>query len=285
MVQTVARVLENHQVARDTWRLRLHAPEVAARIMPGQFFMLRTPQGCDPLLGRPFALLDVAWSSDRAQSLPPDALDLGYVVVGKFTHWLTQQTPGRELVLWGPLGQGFPVLSAQHVTLVAGGIGQTPFVAVIREALGFQQYGQPPRQIMERPRRISMCYGVRSRDYLAGCDWFQLPGVSLEIATNDGSTGYHGFVTDLLQRQLASPDPPQQILACGPEGMLRAVAQLARQAGVPCWVSLETPMACGIGACFSCVVRVIQPDGSWDYRRSCLEGPVFSAEHLVFEGS
>ena len=113
---------------------------------------------------------------------------------------------------------------------------------------------------------------------------FEAAGIGVSVATDDGSAGHRGFVTDLLARRLGEDPRPARVLTCGPGPMMAAVAGLCAAAGVPCWASLESPMACGFGACFSCVVKVKQadaPDG-WDYRRSCVEGPVFRAETLVF---
>ncbi len=101
------------------------------------------------------------------------------------------------------------------------------------------------------------------------------------ISTDDGSAGHHGLVTDQLTRVL-DESPDCQIATCGPEPMLAAVARLAEARGVPCEVSLETPMACGIGICFSCVTRVKHGVDGWDYRRTCVEGPVFDAQRLAW---
>uniref|UniRef100_A0A7C4LKQ0 Dihydroorotate dehydrogenase B (NAD(+)), electron transfer subunit n=1 Tax=Schlesneria paludicola TaxID=360056 RepID=A0A7C4LKQ0_9PLAN len=280
-VQERAVVVAQQLVAQNTYRLRLRCPGVARRILPGQFFMLRAVGETDPLLGRPFALLDVA-AEDRGEE-PPEALDLGYVVVGKLTRRLAQLRAGDELDIWGPLGNGFPRSAGGHLAVVAGGIGQTPFVAVLREALGLRRYGAPPRDPGAAPRRVTVCYGARSAPLLAGCDWFERLGVDLRVATDDGSRGHHGFVTDLLDELLRGSDPPSRVYCCGPEPMMRTAARLTAAAGVPCWLSLETPMACGFGACFSCVTRIRQEDGTWDYRRVCVEGPVFPADQLVFE--
>lgn len=280
-VQERAVVVSQQRVARDIYRMRLRSPGVARQIVPGQFFMLRAVDMTDPLLGRPFALLDTVVEAHHSQ--PPNQLDFGYVVVGKFTRLLTACHPGDELEIWGPLGNGFPTSDGGHLALIAGGIGQTPFVAVAREALGGGPYGDPPRHAGRLPRRITVCYGARRAEALAGCEWFEELGVELRLATDDGSRGRRGFVTDLLAELLHEKDPPTRVYACGPEPMLHATARLTAQAGVPCWLSLETPMACGFGACFSCVTRIRQDDGTWDYRRVCVEGPVFPAKQVVFE--
>jgi dihydroorotate dehydrogenase electron transfer subunit len=272
-------VVSQDLVAQNTYRMRLECPAIARQILPGQFFMLRGVDGSDPLLGRPFALLDIV----RNAAGEATGIDFGYLVVGKFTHLLSTLSPGASLEIWGPLGNGFAPLTDGHLAIVAGGIGQTPFVAVVREALGLETYGAPPRRLDGRPRRITVCYGARNESLLAGVDWFRLPGVDVRLATDDGSVGHRGYVTDLLKDLLADDEPPTAVYCCGPEPMMRAVAGIATTAGIPAWLSLETPMACGFGACFSCVTRLRQPDGSWDYRRVCVEGPVFPAELVVFE--
>jgi dihydroorotate dehydrogenase electron transfer subunit len=239
--------------------------------------MIRPAQGSDPLLGRPFALLDTY----PDQSGQPAEVEFGFVRVGKLTSLMSQWANGDEVSIWGPLGNGFPVPDCRHLICVAGGIGQTPFLGVAREALGLATYGSPARQIPQRPDSVSLCYGVRSKNYLAGLDEFRLPGLDLQIATDDGSAGLHGFVTDLLDKKLKSIRDSVHVYCCGPEPMMKAVAEICKQRSVPCWLSLETPMACGFGACFSCVTKVVEPDGTWDYRRTCVEGPVFRAEQLV----
>jgi dihydroorotate dehydrogenase electron transfer subunit len=277
-VQHQAHVVAQTQMARDTYCLRLHCPPVAEQIHPGQFFMVRLPETDNPLLGRPFALYDV-YEEDGQKA----GIDFGYVTVGKLTSAMTEWKSGQPVELWGPLGNGFPLPDVEHLALVAGGIGQTPFLAVAREALGQKQYGNPPRALPQPVNRLTMCYGARSADYLAGLDDFQIDGLDLKISTDDGSQGHHGFVTELLAKSLESNSAPQAVYCCGPEPMMKAVQQLCAAKSVPCWLSLETPMACGFGICFSCVTRVkLDESGDeWDYRRTCVEGPVFPAEQLL----
>ena len=269
-VQISARVIENERLARDTYRIRLQTPEIAARIRPGQFVMLRLPPGTDPLLGRPFALYDTYLDPNGK----PTGIDIVYLVVGKLTWLLAALRPDDFVQIWGPLGNGFPdPQTTDHVGLVAGGIGQTPFLAHIRELLGERGYGdQPPHR---RVRRVSVYYGVRTADLAAGVDDFRQAGATVHLATDDGSLGHRGFVTQLLEKH----EPPGHLFGCGPEPMLKALARYAKGHEIPCHVSLETPMACGIGICFSCVTAVNTAEG-WDYRRVCVEGPVFDAREL-----
>jgi dihydroorotate dehydrogenase electron transfer subunit len=272
-------VVEQVRLARDTYRVRLAAPELARDVVPGQFFMIRSPGVTNPLLGRPFALYDT-WLDSQGH---PAGVDVAYLVVGKMTGLMASWTAGDRVEVWGPLGNGFPVPTASRLILVAGGIGNTPFPAVAREALGLRCYGGRALAAPLATDRVSFCYGVRSAEYFSGLEDFDALGIDVRLATDDGSRGHKGFVTDLAAEILAGTNASgaTHIYCCGPEPMMHAVAKLAARHQVPCWLSLETPMACGFGACFSCVTRVKQPDGSWDYRRTCVEGPIFPAEQLA----
>lgn len=281
--QEIVRVVEHVRLARDTWRLRLETPEIAEVVVPGQFFMIRAPGVTNPLLGRPFALYDT-WLDSTGK---PAGIDVVYLVVGRMTGLMSTWTAGDLVELWGPLGNGFAPPAAERLLLVAGGIGNTPFLAVSRGALGKRAYGTDGEAWSTPLARsqVTFCYGARSAEYLAGLDDFTKLGVDLRIATDDGSRGHHGFVTDLVSDWLSetSADTSSRaIYCCGPEPMMHRVAKLATGSQVPCWLSLETPMACGFGACFSCVTRVKQ-DGGWDYRRVCVEGPIFPAEQLELD--
>ena len=188
--------------------------------------MLRLANNTDLLLGRPFALYDTVLD-ERGE---PVAVDIVYLVVGKMTSRLSLLQPGDFIEAWGPLGNGFPeplgrnlsdlnedVVQNTHVGLVAGGIGQTPFLAHVRELLGERGYsGWPARR---RAGRVSLFYGIRTADLAAGGDDFRQAGAEVHLASDDGSLGFHGFVTQSLERQHPFPD---HLYGCGPEPMLRA---------------------------------------------------------------
>ncbi len=269
-------VVENVRLARDTFRVRLEWPELAQRIVPGQFVMVRLAGSNDPLLGRPLALYDT-WVDAGGT---PVGVDIVYLTIGKMTRRLATLDPGDELEVWGPLGNGFSAAPAERLIMVAGGIGQTPFLALGREATGGRRYGQPARAV-GGIKGVTLCYGVRTADYLAGVEDFKQAGVDVRVSSDDGSIGRRGLVPQLLAETLDQSDHKGvRIACCGPEKMMEAVAHLAAERGVPCELSLETPMACGIGICFSCVVKVRQADGGWDYKRTCVEGPIFPAEKI-----
>ncbi len=125
-----------------------------------------------------------------------------------------------------------------------------------------------------------MLYGVRTADLLAGVEDFRAAGIAVEVATNDGSAGRRGFATDLLARRLERGERPAKVVGCGPAPMLATLAKLVERYELSCDVSLENHMACGFGACFSCVVPIRQADGATDLRRVCVEGPIFAARRV-----
>ena len=273
-------VVENVPVARDTFRLRLDDPAMARSILPGQFLMVRARLGSDPLLGRPFALYDVAVDVDGE----PSGVDVVYLVVGKGTAALARARPGDRLPVWGPLGNGFGPSPGGDVVFVAGGIGQTPFLALGRWWLGRASYGGL-EAVAPPVSSATLLYGVRTEAMAAGVADFRGAGIDVELATDDGSAGHHGFVTDLLACRLERGDRPSKVVGCGPPGMLAAVSRLAGRYAVDCDLSLENHMACGFGACFSCVAPIRQADGSVDLKRVCVEGPVFPAAEVVWGDS
>ena len=174
------------------------------------------------MLGRPFALYDVATDAGGT----PNAIDVVYLVVGRGTLALSHRKPGERLPVWGPLGNGFGPPPAGQVLFVAGGIGQTPFLALGRWWLGKMSYGLatpgqvPPCSGSAPGRHVStpatLLYGVRNAAMLAGLNDFRQAGIEVEIATDDGSAGHHGYVTDLLARRLNEGERPPGLSGCGP---------------------------------------------------------------------
>jgi dihydroorotate dehydrogenase electron transfer subunit len=272
-------IVSHRQIAAGAWRIRLDCPAIAAEAVPGQFAMLRIPDRSDPLLARPLAVYDV-FAADNG----PRYADFVYAVHGKFTTALSRLRAGDELVAWGPLGNGFPARPADHLVLVAGGIGQTALLALGREALGQATYGAGGRRSAPA-RRVTFCWGARHAGLFGDLDDFRAAGCDVHLATLDGSTGVRGTVIDLLDTLFAGDGLPagsSRVACCGPEPMMAAVARWAEGRGVGCDVSLETPMACGIGICFTCVARVHDGAGGWDYRRTCVEGPVFDSRSIAW---
>ena len=275
-VQRTATIIDNQKMAEGTFRVRFKCPEMAKVALPGQFLMLRINDRNDPLIGRPLAFYDIL----PDESGEPSLIDVMYIVKGNLTSRLVDCQPGEKVDIWGPLGNGFEPIDTDHLVMVAGGIGQTPFLCLAKEYLGTQSFGRE----LASASKITFCYGARRNDLLAGVEDFEALGIDVRLCTDDGSTGHHGLVTDLLTQVINErPDgSTMQVVCCGPEPMMEAVATVSSQHDIPCRVSLETPMACGIGICFSCVTKVQMDDGDWDFKRTCVDGPVFCAEKIVW---
>ena len=289
-----ARIVAHSKIADNTWRLRLDCPAIAAAAIPGQFAMVRIPHRSDPLLARPLAVYDTfaeAPGTAGGATIRRYA-DFIYAVHGRFTTALREIPVGHELVAWGPLGNGFQIPAVEHLVLVAGGIGQTALLGLGRERLGQAAYGLESRLQPPRSSRVTCCWGARHAGLFGGIEDYRSAGIDVHQATLDGSVGLRGTVVDLLDSLFGSPGdvPPAaataahtrrlHIACCGPDPMMAAVARWAAARQISCDVSLEAPMACGIGICFTCVARVRDESGSWDYRRTCIEGPVFDATRI-----
>ena len=274
-MQFTATVLFNRELSPGYWHLRASAPAAFAQADPGQFVMVRVSSAIDPLLRRPLAVFDAGLlPPDQAQPGQEAFFDMLYHVVGKGTGILSQAAPGYTVDVLGPLGKGFELGQPDEENLlVGGGIGLAPLFLLARV---LRQQQAP---------NVHLFAGGRSREDVLCFDAFTQLGVHGHAATNDGSFGEKGFVTVPLAQHLDQLNGrAATIYACGPEPMLRAVARLAGERKVPCQVSLEGYMACGVGACLACVTpgRNHSPETP-DYRCVCAEGPVFDANDLQWE--
>lgn len=241
--------------------LELEAPRLT-RAVPGQFVHLRPGRGTDPLLRRPISIHCADVERGRIQLLIRPA--------GRGTAGIPSLRVGEELDLLGPLGRGFPHLEeGAPAILVAGGIGLAPllFAAVQRRRAGLP---------------FELLLGGTSGAFLPPDEYFRAHGVEPAVATDDGSRGRYGPVTALLEQRLGRARRPLRVHACGPMPMLARVVELTRAAGVAAHLSLESRMACGVGACLGCVLP-FRVGGKLEYRRVCREGPVFDGEEVYFE--
>jgi len=256
-VHTQAEVVRRETVARSTLLLELRASELfsAGGPAPGQFVMLGPlkQDSTDPFLNRPFSIHRVSG---------PDRLELLIAVVGQGTRIISSMEPGRRLGLLGPLGNGFTLPDpSRPAVLVAGGLGVAPLFFLAEE-------------LCARGARPKLLYGAGSVGQLVSTDGLRAKGVAVKLATDDGSAGFNGFVSGLMKQEPAEPDA--YLAACGPMEMLEAVAGVANKRGLELEVSLESRMACGLGACLGCTVFL--PGGAG--RRVCCDGPVFSAREV-----
>jgi dihydroorotate dehydrogenase electron transfer subunit len=268
VIDVDAEVMANTRLSSDYNVIALAAPAIAAAMAPGQFVMVRPARGHDPLLRRPFSIFETL----RDASGAPIGVSLLNKRVGVGSSLIYDMSPGDRMPCLGPLGRAFvPVDPPAEAWMVAGGVGLAPF-ASLGEALA------------ARGTRMTLFYGARSAKDLYYRELFEALGARLVITTEDGSEGERGRVTAPLRRALdaRAPGTPVTIYACGPTPMMRAVADLGAARQVPTFVSLEPVMGCGMGGCYSCVVRV-EDEGRSHFVRSCLDGPVFDAARLDWD--
>lgn len=264
-----AAVIANTRLSDDYSVLALAAPEIAALAQPGQFVMVKTARGADPLLRRPFSIFEIL----REAGGTPSGITLLNKRVGVGTRLLYDAEPGGHIACLGPLGRPFaPVDPPAEAWMVAGGVGLAPF-ATLAGAL------------VARKTPTTLFYGARKGAELYYVDYFERLGVRVVLTTEDGSRGVKGFVTAPLSDALAGTGAHAriQLYACGPTPMMHAVARLAEAHGRPCHVSLEQVMGCGLGGCYSCVVLAREPGGAPHFVRSCLDGPVFESRRIVWD--
>lgn len=227
---------------------------------PGQFYMIRGDWGADPMLGRPISILGDDPAGGTVRFL--------IKVFGEGSRRLHALEPGEKLLCLGPLGKPFPREAAdlkKPALFVGGGVGVPPLV-YLAEAF------------MREGKAFAFLQGARTKDDLVCLEELSVLGATPEVTTEDGSAGERGLVTAPLQRAIESGAPA--VFACGPEGMLKAVAALCK-GRVPCHLSLEARMGCGYGVCLGCVVPV-EREGVLVYERVCQEGPVFDGEAVLW---
>ena len=280
MHQLDAPLERNDEIGEHTFLMRVAVAPIARAVVPGQFVMVRLKGLNAPLIGRALAVYDVIHDDAGI----PRWIDLVYLRKGTFTTALAQSPLGTQVTLWGPLGNGFANRTCDRLIMAAGGIGQTPMLLLGNEALARQSFGDPPRE-SGWAKQVEFIYGARRASLLAGVEDFQAAGFDVTLCTDDGSAGQRRLVPDLLALRLANlPEGERvRVATCGPEIMMQKVAEVCEAASVDCQVSMETPMACGIGICFSCVAQVRQ-DGpeEWDYKRTCVEGPIFDSRKICW---
>ena len=222
---------------------------------PGQFVHIRCGEGL--LLRRPISVCSCM------EDEPDDLLSIVFEVRGEGTRWLAGRELGDSLDVLGLAGNGFDLKPEGRYLLVGGGIGIPPM-------LGCAQY---------TGGRATAILGGRSRDKIILEDFFREDCAKVLCATDDGSLGHHGFVDALVRRELSEDRGYDGVLACGPKPMLRNVAKVAEEFGIPCQVSMEERMGCGVGACLVCACDMA--DGS--RKHVCKDGPVFDSREVDWD--
>jgi dihydroorotate dehydrogenase electron transfer subunit len=264
MIQTVATVLDNTLLSSSYGRVGLACGSAFARSKPGQFVMLGFPESIDPLLRRPFSIHRLIDNEGAFRGI-----ELLYKIVGPATRRLSRLTAGESVDLLGPLGSAFVLPTGiRHLYLVAGGVGVAPLVFFV------EQLERSHFQVPE----IQLFLGGRCREDLLCTEDFARLGIPVIPTTDDGSCGDQCLVTTPLEEAIRRA-PPDLVLACGPREMLACVLGIVRRHRIACQVSIETLMACGMGACLGCAVKGRTDDTR--FLHACMDGPVIDAEQIL----
>ena len=257
MIKQDTEILFNKLIAAETFLMGLKSPEIVAAAIPGQFVMVRVSSGIDPLLRRPFSICGIK---------EEDQFLILYRVVGRGTAILAEKKEGEKLSVLGPLGKGFELPKPnQTPLLIAGGIGVAPLFFL--------------SQTMKNPD-IEFLIGFGSSKEII--DMNGIVDANVSMATDDGTTGHHGPVTDLLEEYLkkyVAMKDSLSLFTCGPIPMLKRVADIAVNGNIPCQSSMEAFMACGLGACQGCAIKADSKENR-DYYLVCRDGPVFPIQSL-----
>jgi len=245
-----ATVLQNMEVMPNIHLLELYIPEISGKVQPGQFVMIKSGPG--RVLPRPISVHGIGSNG---------SLYLLINNIGKGTEWLSQRMKDDMLQIIGPLGNGFSVsATSKNLLCIAGGMGIAPLVFLAhREAAN---------------RRVTMLIGAVNKSLLYPQD--RLPkNISVELATDDGSVGRKGMVTDLISKYIGEAD---QIIACGPQPMYESIKNITDATGktASIQISLEVRMGCGVGTCYGCSIKTQQ-----GMKKVCKDGPVFNLSDVI----
>ena len=257
IVQIKAKIISNHRLAGNYGNLEFESGIIAKQASAGQFVNIRVADALEPLLRRPISI----------HGVKAPKVKIIYEIIGKGTQILSARKPGEFLDIIGPLGNGFdysrPLAKSTQAKniLIAGGMGVAPLVFLAEKLK------------LSKPLVL---IGARTKKQILCPQEFKSLGCTVKLATDDGSVGFKGRVTDLL-RIVLEQTKPLGLFSCGPQPMLKTVAEIAGENKINAQLSLEEHMACGIGACLGC--EVLTKTG---YKSVCKDGPVFSSEELIW---
>ena len=259
-IQTV--VLSNEEVAEAHYLLRCECAEIAQHARPGQFVHVMISQDTGMLLRRPFTIYTIEGHE----------ITMLYQIIGEGTGRLSQMSKGAQLQVLGPLGNTFDLTPKPEPAILVGGgagIASLMLLAVALRHNGIQTLG---------------LVGAQHRARLLSVEDLESIDIAVHIATDDGSIGHHGYITDVLTDLLSETDWHRpMIFACGPHGMLSAVAKIAHGFEVPTQIAMENRMGCAMGVCLGCVCPVRIDTNHVEYQRVCTEGPVFNATDIAWD--
>jgi len=259
-------ITEKEELLPGFFYLTIESPVLAKRSVPGQFVMVQVTNAKDPLLRRPFSLCSAA----------DGKVGILFQVKGRGTAIMSGWEPGESINIMGPLGNGFGVhQSCPAAYLVAGGIGIAPLLFLSTFLVS-----------ADSGIAVKIFMGGRSAGEVSLLSRFDLSACDVFFATDDGSKGFHGLVTDLFDDYVTTDHGFLRgnsiIAGCGPLPMLQTLSRIASREESACQLSLEAHMACGVGACLGCVTATKQENG-FSYKRTCVEGPVFSGSDIDWD--
>lgn len=257
-------LLSVENLGERLFRLKIHSPSISKKALPGNFCHLRVNESYSPLLRRGFSIHQVETEKN--------SFGLLFKVVGPGTQILSEKKPGEKIDLLAPLGNSFSLPAKdENVVLLAGGMGIAPLFYLINSLLAKKF----------NPEKITLFFGVKRKGECLLINEIVSTGIRLHLATEDGSSGYKGMITELFIQELQSrrfKAKRTKFYACGPNPMLKKVPQISRKFNLDCQVSLENHMPCGVGVCMGCVVKT-----SEGYKRVCKDGPVFDAREVILD--
>ncbi|OGB90492.1 hypothetical protein A2625_00580 [candidate division WOR-1 bacterium RIFCSPHIGHO2_01_FULL_53_15] len=265
-MQEKCRILEHQKVGPHHYKLTLVSQYISSHAQPGQFVNVKCSESFDPLLRRPISFHRI--------NTQHRTFELLYEVVGRGSELLTKYFVGEELDILGPLGTGFNIDPEKRIhILVGGGMGIAPLLALGEQIQNSKVKSQ---------NALYVLIGANNKEHIFGEEEFRKVTDQVQVATDDGSYGKKGFVSDLLlnfiETELRTHNSElATIYACGPRPMLKAVAEIAQQKKIDCQISMEERMACGIGACKGCATKT-----AGGYRTVCKHGPVLDAKEIIW---
>ncbi|MFY9176935.1 MAG: dihydroorotate dehydrogenase electron transfer subunit [Caldicoprobacterales bacterium] len=260
MSRHIAEVVENIEIACKIYKMTIISNQVAQSAYPGQFIHISIPHDESLLLRRPISINRVNRNNNQ--------VDIIYQVVGKGTKILSGLEKGAELDILGPLGKGFWIpKGTKKIYIVGGGCGVAP-VRFIGERWDYLD--------------ITSFLGFRGKPWAYQIDEFERFSRKVFVSSDDGTIGYKGSIISLLDKHL-SVENPDLVMACGPVPMIQALQKTVLKYDIPCQISLEERMGCGVGGCLVCSCAIGSKD-KWDYKKVCTDGPVFWSEEVILDG-
>ena len=252
MNNEICELIYNKEIAQGIFELIFKSENIAASALPGQFVHIKVNTGLYPLLRRPISIHSV----DKIKG----TVAIIYHVVGQGTEKMSNLESG-SIDIMGPLGKGFPIFEGKKCAVVGGGIGTAP--------------------LLELAKNISNCdayLGFRNTTYKV--ETFENICNKVYVATEDGSVGYKGYITEQLEKYISGYDV---VYTCGPKVMMKKIMEICDINNIECYVSVEERMGCGIGACLVCACKIQGENGEWHYKKACKDGPVFNAKEVLLD--